>query len=102
LIDTGAVGWGPLLFDVAIMLDAFPQSEKIVEQHEQFLTTYLAAAPIQSGELAGLRQYAALHWAQLAKYFAWRLAHDVRLGDADPDGNARSLAEVRAALESLL
>jgi hypothetical protein len=84
------------------MLDAFPQSEKIVEQHEQFLTTYLAAAPIQSGELAGLRQYAALHWAQLAKYFAWRLAHDVRLGDADPDGNARSLAEVRAALESLL
>ncbi|MEO7908263.1 MAG: phosphotransferase [Roseiflexaceae bacterium] len=102
LIDTGAVGWGPLLFDVAIMLGGFPPGERIGEQHEQFLSAYLASAPIQPGELAGIRQYAALHWAQLAKYFAWRLAHDVKLGDADLDGNARSFAEIRAALESFL
>lgn len=96
LIDTGAVGWGPLLFDVAIMQDQFPAGEP----REHFLSAYLAAAPVQPGELAGLQHYAALHWAQIAKFFAWRVAHDVRLGDADPDGNARSLAEIRAALEA--
>jgi hypothetical protein len=83
-------------------MDQFGRSDRVDTPHEQFLSAYLATAPIQPGELAGLQHYAALHWAQLAKYFAWRLAHNVTLGDDDPHANARSLAEIRSALEALL
>jgi hypothetical protein len=57
---------------------------------------------VTAQEIAGVTAYAALHAAQIAKYFAWRLAHDVRLGESDPNGNARSLAEMRTELEQLL
>lgn len=102
MIDTGAVGWGPLLFDVAVMCDESLQAKGAGDPQARFLQAYLASGPIQPAELAGLRQYAALHWAQIAKYFAWRLFHQITLGDADPDGNALSVAETRMALESLL
>lgn len=100
LIDCGAVGWGPLLFDLAIMLDMIPRTAQAEKQ--QFLQPYLATGPIQPNELTGIRYYEALHWAQLAKYFAWRLAHNVTMGGHDPGSNTRSLAEIRAALECLV
>lgn len=102
LIDTGALGWGPLLFDLAIMLDQIPDAPQAGAARELFLRSYQAIAPLRPDELDGLRHYDALHWAQLARYFAWRLAHQVALGDPDPEGNARSLAEVREALERAL
>lgn len=97
LIDCGAVGLGPLLFDVAIVLDECLGAK----EKQQFLEAYLSTAPIQPHELDGIRQYKALHCAQLAKYFAWRLAHNVTMGDDTPNANANSLAEIRAALEAL-
>lgn len=102
MIDTGSVGWGPLLFDIAMMREEFPEADGTSDPQAEFLQAYLRSGPIHPDELAGLRQYAALHWAQITKYFAWRLAHNITQGDEDPDGNAHSLVVVRTALESLL
>lgn len=100
LIDCGSVGWGALLFDLAIMIDELPRSDEV--ERQRFLQAYLSSSPIQPAELVGLRHYQALHWAQLAKYFAWRLAHDITMGDETPNANADSLAEIRAELERLV
>lgn len=102
MIDTGAVSWGPLLFDVALMCEEPPAAGGASDPQAQFLQAYLTSGLIQPGELAGLRQYAALHWAQIAKYFAWRLFHQITLGDPDPDANVRSVLDTRTALETLL
>ncbi len=102
LIDTGTVGWGPLLFDVAIALHQFARDGNGAEEGKTFLQAYAAAAPIHPAELAGVRHYEALHWAQLTKYFAWRVAHNVTMGDRTPGANERSLRELRDALEALL
>jgi hypothetical protein len=40
--------------------------------------------------------------ARGAKYFAWRLAHNVTLGDPDPNGNEQGLAEHRDELANIL
>jgi Ser/Thr protein kinase RdoA (MazF antagonist) len=103
LIDWGAFDWGPLLFDLAIVDEEFRGAGGAAEvQIQQFYSAYLAESPVTAQEVAGVTAYTALHTAQIAKYFAWRLAHNVTRGDDDPDGNARSLAEIRTELEQLL
>jgi hypothetical protein len=69
---------------------------------DEFLRSYLAVAPILAHELSGLIYYKTLFWARQAKYFASRLATNVTLGDASPDGNARHFAKSRQELERLL
>lgn len=58
VIDWGAIERGPLLFDVALaLLWLFPKGS---QASEEFLHTYLAAAPVRSDELEGLPYYTAL------------------------------------------
>jgi len=100
IIDWGAIERGPLLFDVALsMLWLFPEGSKA---SGEFLRAYLAVAPISAQELRGLTYYKALVWARQAKYFAYRVAANVTLGDASPDGNAKNLARSQQELEHLL
>lgn len=100
IIDWGTIERGPLLFDVALtMLWLFPQGS---QTSEEFLHAYLAAAPITSNELAGLSYYTALLWVRQAKYFAYRLAANVTLGDPHLRRNTQRLVEARQALEHLL
>lgn len=99
LIDWGTISWGPLLFDVALAAELFSFS---TFQTDCFLQGYLAEAPIEPQELEGLKFYQALHHAQLAKFFAWRLAHQTTLGNPDPLANELALKENRMALEHLL
>jgi len=100
IIDWGAIERGPLAFDVALsLLGLFPEGSQAA--HE-FLQAYLAVAPISVQELEGLPYYKALFWARQAKYFAYRMAAGVTLGDASPEGNIRHFAEAREHLEHLL
>lgn len=100
IIDWGAIERGPLAFDVALsMFWLFPEGS--LASHE-FLQAYLAVAPISVQELQGLPYYKALFWARQAKYFAYRIAARVTLGDASPEGNTRHFAESRQHLEHLL
>ena len=100
VIDWGTIEYGPLLFDVALaVLWLFPEESAA---YEEFLRAYLVEAPISESELAGLNYYKALLWARQARYFAYRVAAHVMLGDANPDGNAESLARSRQELEQLL
>lgn len=100
IIDWGAIERGPLLFDVALsILWLFPEGSKA---SDEFLRAYLAVAPISAHELEGLTAYQALVWARQAKYFAYRVAAKVTLGDVSPDGNARYLEESRQQLEYFL
>lgn len=97
VIDWGAIERGPLLFDVALtLLWLFPKGS---QASEEFLHAYLAAAPITSDELEGLPYYTALLWARQAKFFAYRVAGNVTLGDPHPRRNVQRLVEARQALE---
>jgi Ser/Thr protein kinase RdoA (MazF antagonist) len=100
IIDWGTIAHGPLLFDVALsVLWLFPEGS---QAHRKFLQAYLAEAPIAANELEDLNYYKALLWARQAKYFAYRVAASVTLGDPNPNGNTKSLAESRQELEHLL
>ena len=100
IIDWGAIERGPLAFDVALsLLWLFPEGSPAAYE---FLQAYLAVAPIAVQELAGLPYYKTLFWARLAKYFAYRMAAGVPLGDVGPEENARHFAEARTQLEDLL
>jgi hypothetical protein len=57
---------------------------------------------LSRSELDGLNYYKALLWARQAKYFAYRVAAGVTLGDPGPSKNAVRLAEARQALEHFL
>ncbi|GCE09251.1 phosphotransferase enzyme family protein [Dictyobacter aurantiacus] len=96
IIDWGAVSWEPLLFDVALNAEHFTSSQALTDK---FLRSYQAEAPIQPYELEGLQYYQALHSAQVAKFFAWRLTHQATLGYADPFTNERALQKNRMMLE---
>jgi Ser/Thr protein kinase RdoA (MazF antagonist) len=100
LIDWGTVSHGPLLFDLALSVHAAQRAGHV--DLTEFFAPYLAKAPIQPAELDGLRYYEALMWARSAKYFGYRLRHQVLLGDPRPRANADSLARARAALERLV
>jgi Ser/Thr protein kinase RdoA (MazF antagonist) len=100
IIDWGAIQRGPLVFDVALSLpELFPQG---CQAAHEFLQAYLAVAPISVQELEGLPYYKALFWARQAKYFAYRIAAGVTLGDGSPEGNVRHFAQARAHLTHLL
>ncbi|GLV53214.1 hypothetical protein KDH_00690 [Dictyobacter sp. S3.2.2.5] len=99
LIDWGAISWGPLLFDVALATELFSFSQA---QTDCFLQSYLAEALIESQQLEGVKFYQALRHAQLAKFFAWRLAHQATLGNPDPMANELALKENRMTLAHLL
>jgi Ser/Thr protein kinase RdoA (MazF antagonist) len=100
VIDWGTIEYGPLLFDVALAaLWLFPEGSPA---YEEFLSAYLAEAPISESELEGLNYYKALLWARQARFFAYRVAANVMLGDANPNGNAENLARSRQELEHLL
>ena len=100
IIDWGTIEYGPLLFDVALAtLWLFPEGSAA---YEEFLRAYLVEAPISESELAGLNYYKALLWARQARYFAYRVAANVMLGDDNPNGNREKLARARQELEHLL
>lgn len=97
VIDWGAIERGPLLFDVALtLLWLFPKGS---QAFEEFLHAYLAAAPIGRDELEGLPYYTALLWARQAKFFAYRVAANITLGDSHTRRNAQRLVQARQALE---
>jgi Ser/Thr protein kinase RdoA (MazF antagonist) len=100
-IDWGALTWGPLLFDVVYAVWQVGGGEADQRTH-RLLAAYLAEAPIDANELRGIDVYAAMMLARGAKYFAWRLAHGVTLGDPDPNGNEQGLAEHRDELAKIL
>lgn len=103
LIDWGAFRWGPLLIDLALATTGFRTvTPHWQEQLQQFYHAYVPGAPIGAAEVAGVSLYAAMMAAERAKYFAWRVAHDVTLGDPDPEGNQRSLVHARRELETWL
>ena len=100
LIDWGTVSRGPLLFDVALAVHA-AQRAGHVDLAELF-APYLARAPVRPAELDGLRYYEALMWARSAKYFDYRLQHQILLGDPRPPANAERLARALAALKRFI
>ncbi|MHB8598649.1 MAG: phosphotransferase enzyme family protein [Ktedonobacteraceae bacterium] len=100
VIDWGTIEYGPLLFDIALAaLWLFPEGSTA---YHEFLLTYFAETPISESELAGLDYYKSLLWARQARYFAYRVAANVMLGDSNPEGNLESLARSRHELEQLL
>jgi Ser/Thr protein kinase RdoA (MazF antagonist) len=100
VIDWGTVSRGPLLFDLAIAAHV-AQREGNVDLTDLW-TSYLLVSPIHSVELDGLRYYEALMWARSAKYFGYRMNHNVSLGDARPGANIDSFVRAITALERLL
>lgn len=103
IIDWGAIGGGPLLFDVALnVLWSFPEGS---QAHNEFMQAYLREAPISVGELRGIKYYKALLWARQAKFYAYCVAENVTLGGSTPASNAENLAkswrELERSLENL-
>ena len=97
VIDWGQAVWGPLLYDVgsAVVLQRLGGQDAHVED---FLKSYEAAAPLRTDELRLVDVFVRLRWAVQAWWFAWRLAHDNRLGLQTPAGNRAGL---NAALQAL-
>ena len=100
VIDWGTVSHGPLLFDLALAAYAARRAGHV--DLTALWSSYLAVAPVQAAELAGLRAYEALLWARSAKYFGYRQKHQVLLGDPRPGANAEALARAVTALEQVL
>jgi Ser/Thr protein kinase RdoA (MazF antagonist) len=100
VIDWGASDWGPLLFDIAMAIQAIKRTD--LQNPQSFIEAYLGTGPISRDELDGLPTYQALMWARTARFFAWRFAHNVNSGDSRSDGNAATLSEAKQHLERLL
>lgn len=97
IIDWGAIGRGPLLFDVALNeLWHFPERS---QAHREFMQAYLNEAPISASELEGIKYYKALLWARQAKFYAYCVAENVMLGDSSPTSNAKNLITSMLELE---
>ena len=100
IIDWGAIGRGPLLFDIALNeLWYFPAKS---QAHREFIQAYLSQAPISADELAGIKYYKALLWARQAKFYAYCVAEKVTPGGSTPTSNAENLAKSRLELERWL
>lgn len=100
IIDWGAIGRGPLLFDVALnVLWYFPEGSHV---HSEFMSAYLSESPISVSELEGIKYYKALLWARQAKFYAYCVAENVILGDSTPISNAENLAQAHQELERSL
>ena len=100
ILDWGALSCGPLLFDVALtVLWYFPEGSPM---HQQFFNAYFAESPIAAHELEGINYYKALLFARQAKYFAYRVAAHITLGNTTHESNIEQLALSRRALEQVL
>jgi Ser/Thr protein kinase RdoA (MazF antagonist) len=98
LIDWGAAGSGPLMYDVAsaVMYAGGPAAAT------DLLEAYLAAGPVPREELeATLPTMLRFRWAVQADYFAYRLSVDDRTGIRDPAENRKGLYDARDALADL-
>jgi Ser/Thr protein kinase RdoA (MazF antagonist) len=100
VIDWGTVSRGPLLFDLALVVHAARRAGHL--DLSELWRSYLAVAPMQPAELDGLRYYEALMWARSAKYFGYRLNHQVLLGDPRPGANTESFVYAVTALKRLI
>ena len=100
VIDWGTVSRGPLLFDLALAAHAARRAGHI--DLSELWRSYLAVAPMQPAELDGLRYYDALMWARSAKYFGYRLNHQVLLGAPRPGANTESFVYAVTALKRLI
>jgi Ser/Thr protein kinase RdoA (MazF antagonist) len=89
LIDWGAAGHGPLLYDAA---SAWLYTD------ERVLAAYTRTAPLMSGEIAGATQFLAFRWAVQACYFSNRLRRGDLTGLASDADNDKGLADARRAL----
>lgn len=94
IIDWSAAGRGPLLFDLALAVDQFHRAG--FAETGELVASYAAEAPVISG---GLERYLPLLWARQARYWAWRLVHQVTRGDANGAAGERTLASYRQKLE---
>lgn len=95
LIDWGTVSFGPLLFDVAIGYEVFSDNGYGAEE---FINRYLEHSPMRPEEIGGLKHFLNLHYARMAKYFAWRSMNEVTSGGMNQDHNRRTLALYRSRL----
>jgi homoserine kinase type II len=99
---TGLIDWtgakrGPVLYDVAsaVMYLGGPQSAT------EFLSTYVAAGPLDAAEMQLLDSFRRFRWAVQGAYFAWRLAvHDLTGGVEQAD-NQKGLDDARRGLADL-
>ncbi|HET9999799.1 MAG TPA: phosphotransferase [Ktedonobacteraceae bacterium] len=97
IIDWGAIGRGPLLFDVALNeCWYFPEG---TQAYRKFIQAYLSEAPISASELEGIKYYKTLLWARQAKFFAYCVAENVTLGGSNSISNMQNLTKSRQELE---
>ena len=92
LLDCGASGTGPLLYDVAAAVVYAGGPETSAE----LLDGYLAAGPVDDGELhAALPVLLRFRWAVQADWSARRLVR------GEPEGSRAALGRAREALEEM-
>ena len=92
LLDCGASGTGPLLYDVAAAVVYAGGPETSAE----LLDGYLAAGPVDDGELhAALPVLLRFRWAVQADWSARRLV------GGEPEGSREALGRAREALEEM-
>jgi Ser/Thr protein kinase RdoA (MazF antagonist) len=99
---TGLIDWagacrGPVLYDVASAVMYLGGPQKAVA----FLDAYLAASPLDPGELRHLDAFRRFRWAVQAAYFARRLAARDLTGVSDQSDNERGLDDARRGLAEL-
>ena len=89
LIDWGAGGHGPLLYDVA---------SAVMYAGRGVIPAYEAAGPLGAAELAHLEVFSAFRWAVQAWYFSKRLASGDLTGIEDESDNEDGLSDARRGL----
>lgn len=96
VIDLGSVGYGPLLFDLALAFNLFKEAG--VHDLHELTETYLTTSPMKRIEINGLQHYIKLVWIRQAKWFAWRVIHSVTFGDKNDQNNKNGLEEMKKKL----
>jgi homoserine kinase type II len=95
LVDWGGAMYGPLLYD----LGSFAALSRLTGTgRESFVASYLTACSLSPRELSALDAFIRLRWAVQARYFSWRIAHEVRIGLESDRENENGL---RDAIEAL-
>jgi homoserine kinase type II len=84
VIDWGAAMWGPLLYDLgsAYWFFQFGQADA-AQAFAPFLEAYQQQCPLPAEELAAVDVFARMRCAVQGFYFSWRVANDIRTGQAD-------------------
>lgn len=96
VIDLGSVGYGPLLFDLALAWNLFKET-RVHDLHE-LTESYLTISPMKRTEIKGLQYYIKLAWVRQAKWFAWRVIHNVIFGDKNDQNNKNGLEKMKKKL----